>query len=133
MKQFYLIVAIILLIAALFSAKYEFFSNITASPAAPVTPAAPATASPAAPAAPASPAAAQINIEVLMKDIRSIVKDELKANNIYTNTQKLSDKALIADTVSLLQGRQYTDPAKYDMNQYIRKDSIPCYACTLDY
>jgi hypothetical protein len=68
-----------------------------------------------------------------MKDIRSVVKEEIRANNMNVNTQKRSDAKLAADTVSLLQGRQYTDPAKYDMNEYIRKDSIPCYACTLDY
>jgi hypothetical protein len=211
MKQFYLIVASILLIAAIFSAKYEYFSDVSqwkivkwalrnkyylmrvknnkvecynspdssmcmefANPidaeqfmAAPERvfetpcicssfdnpaslcsdfakqtglkladigcgPAAPATVTAATPAT-VTAVQPPINVETLMKDIRSVVKEEIRANNMNVNTQKRSDAKLAADTVSLLQGRQYTDPAKYDMNEYIRKDSIPCYACTLDY
>ena len=69
-----------------------------------------------------------------LKDIRSVVRDEIIANNMATsNTAKASieNKQAIESPASM-QGKVFSNPA-YDMNQYIRKDSIPCYACSLDY
>ncbi len=73
----------------------------------------------------------------LIKDIRSVVRDEIIAANVTSaNTAKAATGASCNQattlTPSLQQGQQFSNPA-YDMNQYIRKDSIPCHACTLDY
>lgn len=74
----------------------------------------------------------------LVKDIRSAVRDEIIATNLASsNTAKAATGASCNQptilTPSLQQGQQFSNPATYDMNQYIRKDSIPCHACTLDY
>jgi hypothetical protein len=78
----------------------------------------------------------QFNGMQFLKDIRSVVRDEIIANNIATaNTTKAAIENKVAQEVqtpSIMQGKAFSNPA-YDMNQYIRKDSIPCYACTLDY
>lgn len=76
----------------------------------------------------------QFNGMQFLKDIRSVVRDEIIANNMATsNTAKASieNKQAIESPASM-QGKVFSNPA-YDMNQYIRKDSIPCYACSLDY
>lgn len=38
-----------------------------------------------------------------------------------------------APSASLSQGREYKSACDHDMSQYIRKDSIPCWKCNLDY
>ena len=48
------------------------------------------------------------------------------------------ESALLSNDPSLLQGQEHSRATRptycpKDMNEYIRKDSIPCYACTLDY
>lgn len=77
----------------------------------------------------------QFNGMQFLKDIRSVVRDEIIANNIATsNTAKASsiENKEIPQSPSIVQGKVFSNPA-YDMNQYIRKDSIPCYACSVDY
>lgn len=38
-----------------------------------------------------------------------------------------------APSAALSQGREYKNACDHDMTQYIRKDSIPCWKCNLDY
>jgi hypothetical protein len=85
----------------------------------------------------------------LLKDIQKVVKNEILANRSTTHLTK--DKYDNDDTTSSRQGKEYeeschkdteyrcpknpdgTCPPVPDMSQYIKKDAIPCYGCSLDY
>ena len=46
--------------------------------------------------------------------------------------QNLADQYKLGNTPSVVQGKQYVNYINgFNPNDYIRKDSIPCYACTL--
>lgn len=147
--QYYLVALLLILIAALVIMRYKRKESFTDSATAPATTAtAPATTvtAPATTAttetAPATtvtaPATSTCSTDIQMiKDIRQVVKDEISKNNAFTmNTVKSSMNQEIQNTPSLQQGSQFkSNPAisVCDSNEYIRKDSIPCNACTLDY
>ena len=69
-----------------------------------------------------------------LKEIQKMIHNEfLSARS--TNPIGIDDSADVADvedTVSTMQGKEYGKRMP-DMTQYIRKDSIPCAGCTLDY
>jgi hypothetical protein len=85
----------------------------------------------------------------LLKDIQKVVRNEILANRSTTPLTK--DKYENEDTTSSRQGKEYeescykdseyrcpknpdgTCPPVPDMSQYIKKDAIPCYGCSLDY
>lgn len=101
-------------------------------------------------AAQAAPEAnAKGSAAALLRDIQQIVHNELLQNKGMTtaNAQPLfqaasKEKVLLEEIApSLQQGAELKDAncgvrPKYcpkDMNEYIRKDQIPCWGCTLDY
>lgn len=85
----------------------------------------------------------------LLKDIQKVVRNEILANRLTTPLTK--DKYDNDDTTSSRQGKEYEEscykdseyrcpknpdgscPPVPDMSQYIKKDAIPCYGCSLDY
>jgi hypothetical protein len=84
----------------------------------------------------------------LLRDIQKVVRNEILANRDTTPIIPGNCKAV---TTSVVQGQEYDDschkdtefrcpknpdgtcPPMPDMSQYIKKDAIPCYGCTLDY
>ena len=96
-------------------------------------------------AAQAAPeAGAKASAAALLRDIQQIVHNELLQTKGMTtaNSQPLFQTAsqgnvLVSDDPSLQQGAEMksTRPTycPKDMSQYIRKDQIPCWGCTLDY
>jgi len=85
----------------------------------------------------------------LLKDIQKVVRNEILASR---NTKPLDVRPLgITETDSTAQGKEYSDscykdteyrcpknpdgscPPVPDMTQYIKKDAIPCWGCSLDY
>lgn len=86
----------------------------------------------------------------LLKDIQSVVKNEILANRSVTPVLN-SANAPAAKTASVSQGKEYEDscykdteykcpknsdgscPPVPDMAEYIKKDSIPCWGCSVDY
>ena len=86
----------------------------------------------------------------LLKDIQSVVKNEILANRSVTPVVN-SEVKPTAKTASVSQGKEYEDscykdkdykssknsddecPSMPDMAQYIKKDSIPCWGCSVDY
>lgn len=140
----------------------EGFDNIVTTAATPVTPvvpiATPATATPptvpvavsatplAVPAAPAdSPteiAKEKLDRASLLRDIQQVVKNELLEQQKLTTASSqpvlnagIGTSALVSPAMS--QGQELSTKREKncpkDMNEYIRKDSIPCWNCTLDY
>lgn len=89
----------------------------------------------------------------LLKDIQKAVRNELLASRNTTAVDDKDDYYKSRDTDSTAQGREYSRgtykqsecdttqkpdenngcPPMPDMSQYIRKDAIPCWGCTLDY
>jgi len=81
----------------------------------------------------------------LLRDIRDIVHNELMAERGMTSAgaqplfQTVSQgSTLVQEDVSpaLYQGQEMGQRPTWcpkNMDDYIRKDSIPCYGCTLDY
>jgi len=92
----------------------------------------------------------------LLRDVQKLVKNEVIAdrmldnlNNIATATATATSSQVASD--ALQQGQEYTSECKKkcegpcprnkdgtcppvpDMSEYIRKDQIPCWNCTLDY
>jgi hypothetical protein len=101
---------------------------------------------------PATDAAAQAAPEAgmkgsaaaLLRDIQQIVHNELLQTKGMTtaNAQPLfqaasKEKVLLSEDPSLQQGAEHCNSrpkvCPKDMSQYIRKDQIPCWGCTLDY
>jgi len=80
---------------------------------------------------------------ISMREVKSIIRNEL-LNNLgkTTGNQLYFDDSKGDNTVSpsTQQGSEYVDkkndrkcgPAAMDMNQYIRKDSIPCWGCDIE-
>ena len=67
----------------------------------------------------------------LLKTIQQMVKNEVLATR---STQPIdSDDDCSSASASESQGNEYNHKIKKDMSQYIKKDSIPCAGCTLDY
>lgn len=74
----------------------------------------------------------------LKSDIEKLIKDE----KLNERNKPLDDTCTAEDTNSLGQGAsrnctkpgagcQRTDPSPIDMSEYIRKDSIPCWGCSI--
>jgi len=86
----------------------------------------------------------------LLKDIQKLVKNEVLANR-STKPIISGETRMSQDTDSTAQGKEYEEscykdteyrcpknpdgscPPVPDMTQYIKKDEIPCYGCSLDY
>jgi hypothetical protein len=86
----------------------------------------------------------------LLRDIQKVVRNEIIANRLTTPLIK-KDGENNDNTDSTAQGKEYeescykgtenrcpknpdgTCPPIPDMTQYIKKDAIPCYGCSLDY
>jgi hypothetical protein len=83
----------------------------------------------------------------LLKDIQQVVKNEILANR---QTEIIPSQSNTNSTDSTQQGKEYNIkkqntvkdvkeqsnvdcPLIPDMSEYIRKDAIPCWNCTLDY
>jgi cytoskeletal protein RodZ len=67
----------------------------------------------------------------LLKNIRQIVQNELAklrvSSPVVPSSAPLSDD----NAVSTKQGQEYMSRCPKDMSQYIRKNAIPCWGCTL--
>jgi len=151
---------LLLLVAVLTIEVYRATEGFTvATPptavATPTTPATPATT--ATPATPTTPATATTiatsNMDALaldtqgrakfLRDIQDIVRTELLATKQITtaNSQPIlsatTAKPNATAQISEQQGQEAVTAREKacakDMSQYIRKDSIPCWNCTLDY
>lgn len=92
----------------------------------------------------ASDAGMKGSAAALLRDIQQIVRNEvLQTRGMTTaNAQPLfqaasKEKVLLSEDPSLQQGAEHcnTRPTfcPKDMSQYIRKDQIPCWGCTVDY
>lgn len=77
----------------------------------------------------------------LLRDIQEAVRTELLADKKITtaNAQPLIKNGGetscpgLAQSSAEQQGKEAITARAVDMSQYIRKDSIPCWNCTLDY
>ena len=67
-----------------------------------------------------------------LKSIQKIIHNELLATRSTDSDMIGSSDASCNDSDSTQQGQDYMS-AKSDMSKYIKKDSIPCYGCSLDY
>ena len=71
----------------------------------------------------------------LSKDIAKSIKDQILSDRslqpvIPASTDSCAnDSACVSDSCS--QGADYMSGAPFNANDYIKKDSIPCYGCTL--
>ena len=71
----------------------------------------------------------------LSKDIAKNIKDQLLSDRSLdfilpaSNDSCANDSACVSDSCS--QGADYMSGAPFNANDFIRKDSIPCYGCTL--
>jgi hypothetical protein len=83
-----------------------------------------------------SPGATKEMEERIAKSVATQIKDTLLSHRSTSNGMEDSNCPYAAyDSSSTAQGREYTQvkpiqPAP-DMSEYIRKDSIPCWNCTL--
>ena len=86
----------------------------------------------------------------LLRDVQKVVRNEILANRLTTPLNEKEHKKG-NNTDSTAQGKEYeqscykgteyrcpknpdgTCPPVPDMTQYIKKDAIPCYGCSLDY
>lgn len=70
----------------------------------------------------------------LLRDIKKAVRDELIASRSHKDNHPMGmcDDTDSGDCDSVQQGNEYRR-SKEDMSKYIKKDSIPCWGCTLDY
>ena len=82
----------------------------------------------------------------LLKDLQKFIRNEVLAQR---STDRMSADSPMKDTDSMSQGREYecqkdqeyrcprnpngSCPPIPDMTQYIRKDSIPCWGCNIEY
>jgi hypothetical protein len=92
----------------------------------------------------ASDAGMKGSAAALLRDIQQIVRNEvLQTRGMTTaNAQPLfqaasKGNALVSEDPSLQQGAEHCNSrpkvCPKDMSQYIRKDQIPCWGCTVDY
>ena len=76
------------------------------------------------------------NKSSLLKDIQQIVHNELTScrnspdNNPISMQDASGSSCSASDSVN--QGEEYKR-SKIDMSEYIKKDAIPCWGCSLDY
>jgi hypothetical protein len=71
----------------------------------------------------------------LLKNIQKIVRNEIVAsrNQPENNPMAMGNESCdSSDSNAMQQGNEYKRN-KPDMSQYIKKDSIPCWGCSLDY
>jgi hypothetical protein len=82
----------------------------------------------------------------LIRDIQAALKQDLLANKAMTTASSQDvlcegdEEDYDVDSAALMQGQEYssTCPTRpdadcpNDMSQYVRKDSIPCYNCSVD-
>ena len=87
----------------------------------------------------------------LLKDLQKVVRNELLANRMTKrlDDEDCDDDHCNGDSNAMAQGREYgchrkdtyrcpknpdgSCPPVPDMSDYIKKDSIPCFGCSLDY
>jgi hypothetical protein len=67
-----------------------------------------------------------------LKSIQKIIRNELLANRSTDSDMIGSSDESCNGSDATQQGQDYMS-AKSDMSKYIKKDSIPCYGCSLDY
>jgi len=72
----------------------------------------------------------------LLKNIQKIVRDEIISSRNQPQNHPIvmgndSDEST-SESNAMQQGNEYKHH-KHDMSKYIKKDSIPCWGCTLDY
>jgi hypothetical protein len=70
-----------------------------------------------------------VNESKFLAEIEKTIRDEIKRAR-QTDSAVISPLESCQDTPSLKQGASYC-PKCPDMSQYIRKDQIPCWNCTL--
>jgi hypothetical protein len=73
----------------------------------------------------------------ILSDIQSLMKKKTLESRRVPQYDRESNHS---SSASLCQGREYKNACDqnrntcdHDMTQYIRKDSIPCWKCNLDY
>jgi len=82
-----------------------------------------------------APAMSEEDKNRLSKDIAKSIKDQMLSDRslqpvIPASTDSCAnDSACVSDSCS--QGADYMSGAPFNANDYIKKDSIPCYGCTL--
>ena len=134
--------------------------TVPAAPAAPTVPAAPAGSAASAGSSTSSAASPQRNDvqsqvalsdtsytamflkqkSDLLNDIQKLFRNEILSNR-STDSSLLDASCSSTETDSTAQGNEYrcpknkdgTCPPVPDMTKYIKKDSIPCWGCSVDY
>ena len=82
-----------------------------------------------------APAMSEEDKNRLSKDIAKSIKDQMLSDRslqpvVPAATESCAnDSACVSDSCS--QGADYLSGAPFNANDYIKKDSIPCYGCTL--
>ena len=77
----------------------------------------------------------------LLNDIQKLFRNEILSNRSTDSSLLDAASCSSTETDSTAQGNEYRCPKNKDgscppvpdMTQYIKKDSIPCAGCTLDY
>jgi len=73
------------------------------------------------------------NQSALLGNIKKIVQDELRTNRVQPENHPLALSGTSGSCSNATQqGNEYMN-GKEDMSKYIKKDSIPCWGCNLDY
>ena len=73
------------------------------------------------------------NQSALLGNIKKIVQDELRTSRVQPENHPLALSGTNGScSNSTQQGSEYMN-GKEDMSKYIKKDSIPCWGCNLDY
>ena len=73
------------------------------------------------------------NQSALLGNIKKIVQDELRTSRVQPENHPLALSGTNGScSNSTQQGNEYMN-GKEDMSKYIKKDSIPCWGCSLDY
>ena len=110
-------------------------SGLLSALAAPAMPADDATPETTA----AGPAAWKQEWSKMLRDIQDVVRGEIRqarmapvVNGAANGANAKADGSGAA-TPATLQGLEHSANCEKDMSQYVRKDSIPCWNCTLDY
>ena len=69
----------------------------------------------------------------ILSDIQTLMKRKTLETRRAPYKSDCKQNACDEPSASLSQGREYKSACDHDMSQYIRKDSIPCWKCNLDY
>ena len=83
------------------------------------------------------------SIKTLRDYLKSDINDIIKNEKLNSRNEPITDPSSGTGTTGLAQGASRnctkpgancdrTDPSPLDMSQYIRKDSIPCWGCSVD-